>query len=160
MRYVNNCMTIASNSLSFHFQKHPHLRGENWRTLAVGRPSAKHPHLRGENIRSARRTIEARETSPPAWGKRDYSSFKQNTFRNIPTCVGKTKTSRSLSTVARKHPHLRGENNVSVFRVRSIGETSPPAWGKRFSDPVHIIDHRNIPTCVGKTRAEPVGRTQ
>ena len=29
MRYVNNYMTIASNSLSFHFQKHPHLRGEN-----------------------------------------------------------------------------------------------------------------------------------
>ena len=29
MRYVNNYITIASNSLSFHFQKHPHLRGEN-----------------------------------------------------------------------------------------------------------------------------------
>ena len=29
MQYSRDCITITSNNLFFHFQKHPHLRGEN-----------------------------------------------------------------------------------------------------------------------------------
>ena len=70
MRYVNNYITIASNSLSFHFQKHPHLRGEN--------PFTSHD------------VEPVMETSPPAWGKRDGEKRAVRFVRNIPTCVGKT----------------------------------------------------------------------
>ena len=73
MQYSRDCITITSNNLFFHFQKHPHLRGENasvmskkdaiWETSppAWGKLREevdfdsshwKHPHLRGENFLS------------------------------------------------------------------------------------------------------------
>ena len=90
MRYVNNYITIASNSLSFHFQKHPHLRGEN--------PFTSHD------------VEPVMETSPPAWGKPGRNGARHPLRRNIPTCVGKTIVALPFVLLLKKHPHLRGEN--------------------------------------------------
>ena len=131
MRYVNNYMTIASNSLSFHFQKHPHLRGENQQS---GNPDK-----------------DYLETSPPAWGKRYYYSASPFIGGNIPTCVGKTWTYAAGRELPGKHPHLRGENRRRISLRLIAPETSPPAWGKHCVVDVLAFRSRNIPTCVGKT---------
>ena len=131
MRYVNNYMTIASNSLSFHFQKHPHLRGENGTTTA--------------------HRLSSEETSPPAWGKRGPTRLGVSSRGNIPTCVGKTDGGSRCGSSRRKHPHLRGENAASVRVLFCPVETSPPAWGKPNKKYKGKQVLRNIPTCVGKT---------
>ena len=90
MQYSRDCITITSNNLFFHFQKHPHLRGENLEYDAS--------------------YLSTLETSPPAWGKQEAENFNGAAFGNIPTCVGKTQTGASKAKPDRKHPHLRGEN--------------------------------------------------
>ena len=55
-----------------------------------------------------------------------------------------------MSTI-KKHPHVRGEDFLSVIRQSQSYETPPRAWGR------HVIfkdcdgDKGNTPTCVGKT---------
>lgn len=70
MQYSRDCITITSNNLFFHFQKHPHLRGENLEYDAS--------------------YLSTLETSPPAWGKRAHLADRRDRAGNIPTCVGKT----------------------------------------------------------------------
>ena len=111
----------------------------------------KHPHLRGENRKTNNGRVLIVETSPPAWGKLPLRPIDNLRDRNIPTCVGKTLRSQERSRQYRKHPHLRGENDLESVGIASRLETSPPAWGKlppAFTSPVCP---RNIPTCVGKT---------
>ena len=135
MQYSRDCITITSNNLFFHFQKHP--------------------HLRGENLHGLRSTFSDWETSPPAWGKQMREVSARNASRNIPTCVGKTHDEAHLSRKSGKHPHLRGENEVKAVHDVTKLETSPPAWGKReVSSPCGGC-FRNIPTCVGKTFLVP-----
>lgn len=131
MQYSLDCITITSNNLFFHFQKHPHLRGENCRSRCV--------------------RFALRETSPPAWGK--LCGFRRARLHpgNIPTCVGKTHSRLLARTEPRKHPHLRGENQTEDV-INDLGkETSPPAWGKRCASTRGVPSVGNIPTCVGKT---------
>ena len=74
MQYSRDCITITSNNLFFHFQKHPHLRGENFAVFD------------GHDF--------IPETSPPAWGKHIAAYWRGQSLGNIPTCVGKTFYSR------------------------------------------------------------------
>ena len=131
MQYSRDCITITSNNLFFHFQKHP--------------------HLRGENLHGLRSTFSDWETSPPTWGKPVFRHFHPDPLGNIPTCVGKTLVAFSRLSCLSKHPHLRGENSSAISRKIGVAETSPPAWGKHE----HAVARRNvsgnIPTCVGKT---------
>ena len=131
MQYSRDCITITSNNLFFHFQKHPHLRGEN-RTLTVG-------------------SSIASETSPPAWGKHRLARPKRSQTGNIPTCVGKTYEAMHKVRASGKHPHLRGENLKSDLLRYPVMETSPPAWGKPSQGRRERQWPGNIPTCVGKT---------
>ena len=87
--------------------------------------------MRGENVRA---------------GLRDGG-----VVRNIPTCVGKTKSTLTLRTANTEHPHVRGENAARKGgRKIQIG-TSPRAWGKQRESRSLSQRKRNIPTCVGKT---------
>ena len=110
MQYSRDCITITSNNLFFHFQKHPHLRGENQVSSWIG--------------------LYFGETSPPAWGKLRERVLDSITAGNIPTCVGKTLMHGIKRIEAGKHPHLRGENKCARCRLEMPLETSPPAWGK------------------------------
>ena len=94
----------------------------------------KHPHLRGENAAYRSVTKASSETSPPAWGKHIAAYWRGQSLGNIPTCVGKTAAGSPRPGASWKHPHLRGENSVSVFARNTELETSPPAWGKRWSE--------------------------
>lgn len=131
MQYSRDCITITSNNLFFHFQKHP--------------------HLRGENLHGLRSTFSDWETSPPAWGKLRERVLDSITAGNIPTCVGKTLKVKRERALVWKHPHLRGENVGRLLAPILPFETSPPAWGKLDLSGYATKDQRNIPTCVGKT---------
>ena len=67
--------------------------------------------------------------------------------------MGKTSTAYAPPSPTGKHPHLRGENQVSSWIGLYFGETSPPAWGKLRERVLDSITAGNIPTCVGKTGA-------
>ena len=107
--------------------------------------------MRGENVFWVSCRCNRHGTSPHAWGKLGTVTEPREKARNIPTCVGKTR-SYSLSWVsASEHPHMRGENSSRLSWHSRMNGTSPHAWGKRdFWRPCARI-RRNIPTCVGKT---------
>ena len=131
MQYSRDCITITSNNLFFHFQKHPHLRGENL--------DARHQANRGW------------ETSPPAWGKQMREVSARNASRNIPTCVGKTGAVEADGvTDEETSPPAWGKLQASSPVEDSV-ETSPPAWGKHTTKLTSLESQGNIPTCVGKT---------
>ena len=49
-----------------------------------------HPHMCGENSRSGVAVTPSTGTSPHVWGKQFVVAADSVSYRNIPTCVGKT----------------------------------------------------------------------
>ena len=111
----------------------------------------KHPHVRGENRPSVARKQFSFETPPRAWGKRSRNNGRVLSWRNTPTCVGKTLDLVPVLDEKEKHPHVRGENSRTVPPWISAGETPPRAWGKHPNACRAGIWYGNTPTCVGKT---------
>ncbi len=74
-----------------------------------------------------------------------------NSFRNTPTCVGKTRINPVYRITLKKHPHLRGEDHTGGQNTGGNLETPPPAWGRLRDDELVIFSGGNTPTCVGKT---------
>ena len=71
------------------------------------------------------------ETPPRAWGRLEKSTAAKISARNTPTCVGKTRHGACLTTLSKKHPHVRGEDYIAAeMACLWVG---------------------NTPTCVGKT---------
>ena len=135
-RNIPTCVgkTLKPTVFESVFQKHPHLRGENWRVLPQDRTSWRNiPTCVGKTTPSPTAPKSFTETSPPAWGKPML-------------CI-------EASVVCWKHPHLRGENGARVSMRKPRPETSPPAWGKPQTQRIHREVAGNIPTCVGKTKA-------
>ena len=50
-----------------------------------------------------------------------------------------------------KHPHVHGEDQNSVSAQCRIMETPPRAWGRLKRTYPRTAQHRNTPTCMGKT---------
>ena len=53
--------------------------------------------------------------------------------------------------VEQKHPHGRGENDLTISAASLSVETPPRAWGKPTFSSRHESGDRNTPTGVGKT---------
>ncbi len=73
------------------------------------------------------------------------------TFRNTPTCVGKTFDTNPNRSGLEKHPHVRGEDQRCADCQEEEEETPPRAWGRRQRSEVGKVVIGNTPTCVGKT---------
>ena len=153
-RNIPTCVgkTLKPTVFESVFQKHPHLRGENWRVLPQDRTSWRNiPTCVGKTTPSPTAPKSFTETSPPAWGKPQTQRIHREVAGNIPTCVGKTTVRGVHCSPLKKHPHLRGEN-VGIWVNHFLPlETSPPAWGKHLAEVDTRRYSRNIPTCVGKT---------
>ena len=80
------------------------------------------------------------------------------TFRNTPTCVGKTFDTNPNRSGLEKHPHVRGEDDNPFPRVILNRETPPRAWGRPARQALLSSTRRNTPTCVGKTSAALIVR--
>ncbi len=117
-----------------HFQKHPHVRGED--DLLGG-------HQRADL-----------ETPPRAWGRLLRAIKNPPKRGNTPTCVGKTGRSNRRSNPLGKHPHVRGEDYCPGRMARLLRETPPRAWGRPPSAALGRLFAGNTPTCVGKTASQ------
>ena len=134
-----------------HSRNTPTCVGKTWCTPATQCAQWKHPHVRGEDCILPGPRPKSAETPPRAWGRQVFISAPELEMGNTPTCVGKTNGSISLYRAKGKHPHVRGEDSLTV-RLRSpMTETPPRSWGRLFRGAVPIVDDRNTPTCVGKT---------
>ena len=65
--------------------------------------------------------------------------------------MGKTPNSAATSSLARKHPHGRGEDISCGLSKQKVVETPPRAWGRPRRLHTAIYWRRNTPTGVGKT---------
>ena len=70
----------------------------------------KHPHVRGEDGGLVAAGDVGKETPPRAWGRPCGVTLTMHLIRNTPTCVGKTAYTPQSMRVAKKHPHVRGED--------------------------------------------------
>ena len=118
--------------------------------------STEHPRVRGENHRKAQGLTTPYGTSPRARGKLYLAEDKQQEFRNIPACAGKTLVGKMGSVFDEEHPRVRGENSSRVSSWVKISGTSPRARGKPYDYKDAGQTIRNIPACAGKTPVAPV----
>ena len=91
------------------------------------------------------------ETPPRAWGRLLQYQGLSASWRNTPTCVGKTSLLDLVKQTAGKHPHVRGEDAYPHNKVSSYLETPPRAWGRPAVLNHAHLEGGNTPTCVGKT---------
>ncbi len=140
---------FVSNTV--HKRNTPTCVGKTKRVFYTTLPHQKHPHVRGEDGLSYRNRLIEAETPPRAWGRLTTHSIRQQKPRNTPTCVGKTSKVGKWYIVAKKHPHVRGEDNHNSPQYIPFTETPPRAWGRPWHSEVRKRTARNTPTCVGKT---------
>ena len=91
-------------------------------------------------------------TSPRVWGKDTNMPIYINFRRNIPTCVGKSARRKNIAPEESEHPHVCGEKATAKAEAAATTGTSPRVWGKGFRKGLPQLQHRNIPTCVGKSQ--------
>ena len=72
-------------------------------------------------------------------------------YRFIPTLVGNTLKSISLTLFPPVHPHARGEHGTATACLLSCSGSSPRSWGTRISQHIRHGWRRFIPTLVGNT---------
>ena len=125
--------------------------GKTWTAASSFSLFSDHPHACGENWISG--VVEWRifGPSPRVWGKQLLQHIPRQTFRTIPTRVGKTPTSSRPSGRPLDHPHACGENLRSRNHSVCFCGPSPRVWGKQLHYQVRKRDLRTIPTRVGKT---------
>ena len=92
----------------------------------------KHPHVRGEDSPRTTKNSSPLETPPRAWGRPFIAILIGRSTRNTPTCVGKTGFIFFRRRANQKHPHVRGEDYLSVKAGDFLVETPPRAWGRPF----------------------------
>ena len=73
----------------------------------------KHPHVRGEDDAESYLFLIGMETPPRAWGRHMKNAVQEPEKRNTPTCVGKTIVNACERMDGKKHPHVRGEDELS-----------------------------------------------
>ena len=88
--------------------------GKTPRATGWKRKRWKHPHVRGEDCRYGGNSNDNQETPPRAWGRRRRMRLPTGFLRNTPTCVGKTNRVMLTAPDEKKHPHVRGEDGMTV----------------------------------------------
>ena len=88
------------------------------------------------------------------WGEPSRPHREVHSGRDIPTRVGRTRLSVARSWPPAGHPHACGEN-LAVGNVNESDDgTSPRVWGEPAGQAEHQRGRRDIPTRVGRTKAE------
>ena len=90
----------------------------------------KHPHARGEDFCTTACAVPDTETPPRTWGRRVICAVEGITLGNTPTHVGKTPFRYGVQVRVKKHPHARGEDNLTQYIASLPPETPPRTWGR------------------------------
>ena len=107
--------------------------------------------MRGEDAALHARVRRAIGSPPHAWGRQVRSANSLARQRFTPTCVGKTcQLGNGLFGIA-VHPHMRGEDLMSIRIIHGLDGSPPHAWGRLLLNCDSHTTIRFTPTCVGKT---------
>ncbi len=111
-----------------------------------------HPHACGENTRNDPGRNGGIGPTPRLWGKRHPPIAIAICCAVHPhvcgeNCYRLSVWLRSLSV----HPHVCGENAAHLIVLNLDHGPSPRLWGKLNGAGVPKLNHRSIPTPVGKT---------
>ena len=98
------------------------------------------------------RTRSCTGPSPRTWGLPHPKNPGTSPTRSIPTCVGTTSPSRTVSWMRSVHPHVRGDYGLPEEGLVITLGPSPRAWGLLGRPGLRSVRRRSIPTCVGTTR--------
>ena len=155
--------TCMGNTLSKHrwrggSQDHPHLCGEYESSKAElaawkGSPPPAWGILIGLTTMQATQRI-----APHTWGIPRFTKCCSRRAGITPTCVGNTKTPKTVEQVIEDHPHLRGEYQGKSHKHQNKQGSPPLAWGILELLKKSLEDDRITPTCVGNT-IELTGRS-
>ena len=91
--------------------------GKTKKSTGGARRKKKHPHVRGEDHLHRCKTAYIQETPPRAWGRPADTNNTPLFLRNTPTCVGKTEVMNAVVSKKQKHPHVRGEDQLTAIFI-------------------------------------------
>ncbi len=106
--------------------------------------------MRGENCSECGMLSNTNGSPPHAWGKYSGIGIIDGADRFTPTCVGKISSDPDARCQPAVHPHMRGENVLSIKLIALLLGSPPHAWGKCVYYVHTLIIYRFTPTCVGK----------
>ena len=114
----------------------------------------KHPRLRGEDL-FGRGFVKLDEETPPLTrGRLHVQGIRRKAPRNTPAYAGKTQGSTNRDEELRKHPRLRGEDDVAVKFATGLRETPPLTRGRQSAELLVEGARGNTPAYAGKTMSK------
>ena len=90
-----------------------------------------HPHVRGEDGYVGLSPLADRGSPPRAWGRPPAYTEFVGRQRFTPTCVGKTPSLVASYQSKSVHPHVRGEDFLTLSIRPRFNGSPPRAWGRR-----------------------------
>ena len=109
----------------------PAYAGKTPSQAAKVRRDRKHPRLRGEDFGRPSTAIIRAETPPLTRGRQLWCGLKRGRIGNTPAYAGKTGTPSTPATRPRKHPRLRGEDELRAPVGGLALETPPLTRGRQ-----------------------------
>jgi hypothetical protein len=134
------------------------------------RSASVHPHGRGEQVVPSALHPNVNGSSPRAWGTGLAGLWPPTVRRFIPTGVGNRTLVIASHPATAVHPHGRGEQLGRFARQTgktgsspratetTNGGSSPRAWGTDRRRKRARADQRFIPTGVGNSKTQMIGR--
>src|SRR5579884_1764949 len=112
-----------------------------------------HPHVRGDDVESGDHFCRHRGPPPRAWGRSPADRDGAFQAGSTPTCVGTIASASTPSGTTRVHPHVRGDDELTMT-IDSIDVGPPPrAWGRYLLCAGPCPRTGSTPTCVGTMSA-------
>ncbi len=97
-------------------------------------------------------------TPPRVWGRVNLMNNPPSFGGDTPTCVGKSIMKRNLITNRGGHPHVCGEETVTLPSSHVPQGTPPRVWGRGRQNKQRSLQARDTPTCVGKRPAKQTAK--
>ena len=110
-----------------------------------------HPHVCGEEFGGRFNALIFKGTPPRVWGRVTRRILGILSYRDTPTCVGKSNFSLSGLPRSEGHPHVCGEELSCACACVASSGTPPRVWGRDGDVGVGGKARRDTPTCVGKS---------
>jgi len=120
---------------------------------AFGCDIAVHPHVRGDDWSRSTSPLFPLGSPPRAWGRPTRVAVLLKPRRFTPTCVGTTIVFDVPANGRSVHPHVRGDDWTTAYRIIGFYGSPPRAWGRLRFPLLVQISNRFTPTCVGTTRS-------
>ena len=117
-----------------------------------------HPHVHGELCLILGSAGIGIGSSPRAWGTPPGSRYRTRADRFIPTCMGNSWGSATLTPQGTVHPHVHGELTSTSRDAATKSGSSPRAWGTLPPPRMGRTPVRFIPTCMGNSPGSSAGR--